>query len=185
MLRTSKETSVFVRLIKKLWRRYHFFKLQLDEIRKNSQMYRITEGLRAKINLYFRYSFFGKIIEIKIKKEEDMILNESRVVVWLINLYKKWRYKIISILKLSKTITSMDLLKRESHLLPIKIGSIITIVAIFTNIIFSILLKKEIGLFGWFIRISLLLIGFSGLSSNATWEDVNKTSYFVNRIKNQ
>jgi len=178
MLTTLKETSIFVRFLKESWQRYCFFEEQLNETYKNSQTYRITQGLKNKIKVYFRYSFLGTISEIK-ENENNIVLEESKIVRYLINSYKKFKLRAISYFDTSIARSSLNELTKELYFSPIKNLSIIIVVAILINIIFSILLKKEIGLLGWFIRIFFLLIGLNGLSSNATWEDIKKTSYFI------
>lgn len=181
MLKTLRETSAFVRLLKKSRGGYCFFEQQLNETYKNSLTRKIVKKIWDRIKTYFGYSFLGKVTEIE-DKDSVVILNESRVARWLITSYKKWKLKIISYLNISITYSFKEELKKEFNFFPIRTTSIVAVVAILTNTIFSLLLKKEIGLFGWIMRGLVLFIGLSGLSSQDSWEDIKKTSFFLKRI---
>jgi hypothetical protein len=175
MLKTLLNMSISFKLLTNLWGRYCVFEQWLGETYKNSQMHKTIQGLRDKIKLYFRYSFLGSLTEIK-EEENNVVLEESKVVRYLINSYKKFKLKVISCSGTSRIGSSLGEIIKGLYFFPIKNLSIIIGVAILTNTIFSLLLKKEIELFGWIIRGLVLFVGLSGLFCNATWEDIKKTS---------
>lgn len=148
---------------------------------QESQAHRLIKEFCVGTKINFKYSFLGKITEIK-EEENFAMVKSSLVIQWLIDLYKKWKLKIISYLNISTIYSFEEELKKEFNFFLIRTTSIVVVVAILTNTIFSLLLKKEIGLFGWIMRGLVLFVGLSGLSSQASWEDIKKTSFFLKRI---
>ncbi len=100
-------------------------------------------------------------------KEIYIGLDKSKIVKWLINSYKKLQYKTSPFLKTSIINSSIEELKKECHFFRIKTLGIIIVAAVLTNISVSIILKKEIGLFGWIIRGLFLSLGLISLSCAA------------------
>lgn len=178
MLRALIKTSLFVLLLKKIWKNYSFIENWLDRIYQESQAHRLIKEFCVSTKINFKYSFLEKITEIK--EEENFAMVKSNLVIqWLIDLYKKWKFKIISYLNISTTYSFEEELKKEFNFFPIRTTSIVAVVAILTNTIYSLLFKKEIGLFGWIMRGLLLFIGFSGLFCNVDWKNLKETSFVL------
>ena len=180
MLMELIETSIFISLLRKFGKVYCSVERLLLEASKNSRTCCLTQELWDKIKVCFKYSSLEKIAEIEIK--DIIVLNESKVVKWLINLYKKWSYKIIFYLKISRINYSVEQLKKKLHFLPVKTASIIIVTAILTNVIFSLLLRREISLLDWIIRGLLMFIGLAGLFCNSDYESIKETSWFMKYI---
>lgn len=181
MIKNLIQTTIFVKLLKIFWRLHYYFRQRVYEIYKNSQTFIPIQRLWDKIRICFRYSFLEKITNTR-EEGNNMVFNESKVVRWWINLYRKRKQEVSFFLKISRTNSSVKELKKELNYLTVKNTSIIMVVAILTNIMLSILLKKQILLLGWIIRYLLLSMGISGLFCNATWKDIMRTSYFIRQI---
>jgi hypothetical protein len=161
---------------------YCFITDWLKKRYKDSQTYRLIKVFWEGTKINFRYRFLGKISEIN-KENNSVILNNSRFIRWVLNLSNIWKYRILNYAKTSIILESVKEIKKEVYFSPVKISSIIIVTAILTNISFSILFNKEIGLLSWVIRTLLFFAGLAGLSSNATWEDVKKTNFILKYLK--
>jgi len=113
-----------------------------------------------------------------------MVLDNSKSVKWLLSLYKKLKKKTNDYTQTSRIISFIQQLKKEFYPLPLKTFGIIAVVGTSTNIFFSILNKKELGFLSWVIQGFIIFIGLDGFFSNATWQDIKKTSYFLRCINN-
>lgn len=173
------ETSILIKLMMILHRYHYYLTQRWHSLRKNSYLYqliyRFIQGFRYKIKLCFKYSFLGRISEMK-EKSHIAILEESKVLRFLIGLYKKWQYQIISYFRISKTDILIGEFKQEFTLVPIKSASLIIIMAILMDTIISISIKQKIALLGYFIRGLLLFAGFAGINSKADWPVVKNSS---------
>lgn len=153
----------------------------LDRIYINSQIVRLIETFWEGAKINFKYSFLRKITEIK-EENNLVIFDNSRFVRWSLDIYKKWKYRLVNYPRISTTMDSIQEIKKGLYFFPIKTGSIIVVTVISVNILLSILLHKEIRLLGWIMRGLVLFIGLNGLSSQANWEDIKKTGFFLKRI---
>lgn len=140
----------------------------------HSQIYRLLKAYCAKAKICFRYSFLGKMTEAK--QVTPAVLDNSRVVRYLINFYKGWRDAIINYSKVSSTINLIEDTREQFTLSPTKIISIIIVTAILVNLALSIILDKQIGLWGWLMRGLFLFVGVAGLFCQADWQAIKKNS---------
>ncbi len=113
----------------------------------------------------------------------DKFLKNSKFLKWVLFLYKTWQNKVVCYSKTSTIIRMIREVEKELYFSTFKTSSIIILTATLTNIFFSLVLCKRIGFLGWSLRGVFLFIGLAGLSSDATWRDIKKTSYFLNKIK--
>lgn len=183
MLVALMETSIFVLLIRKLGKGHRYPEQRPSKIYKNSRTYRVVRKNWDMAKTYFRYSFLGKLTEIK-DEGNIAVLYGSVVVKKSIDLYKKYINRLSFYSKTSRIDNLTGQLKKNLYSLPIKTISIIVIAAIVTNIFFSILLKKEVTFLGWFIRVLLFFAALIGLSSGTKWDDMKETSFVTRYINN-
>ena len=141
----------------------------------------MAESLWEKIKICFRYSFLGRITEIK--EINLAVLDNSRAVRCLICFYKRWRDKIIHYSKTSSTVNLAEDTKEQFVLSPAKLISIIIVTAILVNVALSIILHKQIGLWGWLMRGLFLFAGVSGLFCQADWPTIKKSSILLRKAK--
>jgi hypothetical protein len=133
-------------------------------------------------NSWLRHSFLGKITEINISNNLA-VLDNSRILRWLIVSSRKFRKRIKGVPDKGSAIGLFKGLKKSFFSSPINIISLTGIAAVLTNIGFSLIFRKEISLFGWAIRISFFLLGLSGLFCQADWKDIRDTSITLKLIK--
>ncbi len=181
MLKVPAEASTFVKLLKKIWVGYHALELWLDETNKNSYTNKIIQNLSYAVKVYARYSFLGRIAEIN-REVNIAIFDGSKVIRWSMNLFNKCKYKIITYLKTNIISDSIEELNKDFICFPVRNTSIIMIGAILTNIFFSILLNKEIGLWFLVMRGLFLFIGIAGLTCKAGLQDLINTSFVLKKI---
>ncbi len=177
------ETSIFILLVKKVWGGYRSAERWMDDIYKNSQAHILAERLWHRIKVYFSESFFGRVTEIN-EDRNFQVFDESKFVRWLLGLYKKQKENFIQYLTNSESVNLIEETKRASCISSVKTVSIVVIIAIITNIILLILLNKDINLFGWFVRLTLLFVGLGGIFCDAGWDEVKKTSFILSSLRN-
>jgi len=180
---TTSYTSICVLFSKKIYSRYYSFELWLNRAVNGSQIYKSINILREEARVNFKNSFLGRITELG-QKYDSVILDNSRFVKLSMNLIKEYKYKMSNYLGTSAINISIMKLNNGFRQFSIKTTSKIMIVVILTNVIFSILLRNEINLLGWFMRGLLLFIAINGLYSDVAWEELIKTSYLINRLNN-
>jgi len=172
-------TSITVLLWRQLFRWYGQIEQRVDFIYLNSQTFRLTKRVLESIKACFRYSLLGRITEIK--EENPEILGNSRAVQYLIDSYKGWKDKVIYYSKTSSTISLAKDTQRELYLSPVRIISLIVVIAILVNVALSVILQKQIELWGFLIRVLFLFAGTAGLSCEADWPAVKESSIFLRK----
>lgn len=175
MLKELLDTSVIALSLKYLYRCYCRTEQRIGDIYLNSQTYRLINGFWQSIRVSFRFSFLGRITEIR-EEGNTALLDNSRTVQYLIYFYKRWRDKAIYYLNTSKTVDLTKENKQNFYLLPVKTLSIIVIIAVVTNVTLSIILRRDIGLWGWSMRGLVLFVGLGGLFCDADWSTLKNSS---------
>jgi hypothetical protein len=84
-----------------------------------------------------------------------------------------------NLLKQSRIVSFFKKIMGDLRLNPLKSVSFIIVGLIFTNLVLSVLIKKEIGLFGWIIRGGFLFAGLSGLFCGTGWGEIKKASFIL------
>lgn len=181
------DTSITVRLLRNIfYRRYTHLEKRLQDIYKDSQTHKLMTGFWEKIAICFRYSFLGRITEIK-EEGSSVLLDNSRAVQYWIRIFRIGKNKIIYYLNTSKVAKLTKMMKGEFYSFPVKIISTIVVIAIIVNVVLSIILGRGITLWGWAMRGVLLLVGIGGLFCEADWQTVignSITFRHVNRRDN-
>ncbi len=175
------DNSIFISFLKKVMYQYRVIGSLLVATYKNSRVHRLIKAFREGAGINFRYSFLGRVMEIG-EQGYLTVFNNSRFVKGLLNVYKMRKGRIINYAGVSEFTNSAKEFKNDFFSIPVKIGSIIVLTTILSNIFFSILLNKGIGLFGWVIRGLFLLVALSGLFCSAKWQDMKDASFVVKFI---
>jgi len=181
ILREISDASIVISLVRYFNRLYSQLEQKLTYLYYNSQIYSFTKGFKEKIKICFIYSYFGKIINEK--QISLKILYSSRVVQYFMNFYKKWKNMITQFLKTSLMVGLAKDTKRQLIFSPVKIISMIVIIAFAVNVFLILVLQKQIGLWGWLIRGLLLFVAISGLFSKADWPTVKRSSVFLGKMR--
>lgn len=181
ILREILDTSIAISLLRYFYRWYGKIEQRLIDIYCNSQTWRLAKGFCAGVKTYFRYSFLGRITEIK--QASPGVLDGSRVLQYLINFYKRWKDKIIRCSGTSLAACAAKDVKTELYLSPTKIISIIVVTAILVNAGLSIILHKQIVLWGWLMRGLFLFVGVSGLFCQADWLTLKNNSIILRLVR--
>lgn len=133
------------------------------------------------IKVAFKHCFLARISQMQ--QAPLHVLKSSRVVQYLINLYRQWRNKISCYLDNSLAAeVARDTIKCL-YLSPLTIGSIIIITAIDVNIFLCFLLQTPINLWGWLVRTLLFLVAASGLFCSADWPTLQKESRLFRKMQ--
>ena len=155
-------------------------KKKVDYIYHQSQIHKLAKGFWEKLKISFRYSFLGRITEEK--QTTSGILDNSRGVQYVFNLYKKGGNKVTRCLRTSSAIILTKKTKKDLYFSPVKITSVILITAIIINVVFSFVLQNKIGIYGWLMRGLLLFLAVSGLFCKAGWPTVKSSSIFLRKM---
>lgn len=156
--------------------------MKFDAACENSWISRSLEKSLSKIKVCFRYSFLGGIAEIG-GKGNPGILDNSKVVRLVLNKYNIWKDRIVKWANCSVMIKSASEVKKELYFLPVKTGGMVVFTAVLTNMVLSLLMGKEMGMFGWSMRGVLLVVGFWGMFCNVGWEELKKASRLVRWVE--
>lgn len=181
ILRETLDTSIVISLLKRSYNWYSYREQRLIDIYHNSQIWRLAKGFCAGVKTCFRYSFWGRITEIK--QTSPGVLDSSRAVRYLIDFYKRWKDKIIRYSKASSTVNVVEDTREQLILSPVKILSIIVVTAVLVNALLSVILQKQMGLGDFFVRVLFLFAGTAGLSCQAGWASVKKSSIFLRKMR--
>jgi len=177
-LRETLDTSIAVYFFQDFYKKWHSnIGQKIEEVYCSSQIYKSLKRFWEKIKIYFRYSFLGKITEIK--QVNPATLNNSRSVQCLLNCCKKWKVRIIKYLETSLTITWTKDIENDLYFSPIRIISSILVVLILTNAVLSVALNKRLELWGFLIRVLFLFTATIGLSCKTNWTIIKKDSLFL------
>lgn len=179
-LREISDTSVVISVIRFFYECYDYIKQRLTCIYHNSHTYKLTKRFWTIVKACFRNCFLGRITETK--QTTSGILDNSRLIKYLFNFYKRGRNKIIPYLKASSTIDLAKNSKKDLYLTPVRILSIVTITATTVNVILSFALHKQISTWGWLMRGLFLFLAISGLFCKADWPTVKKNSAFLRNM---
>jgi len=180
MLSYLLETSITFKLLKRVLRIFYYFMLCLDAAYKNSCINTSIKRVFNKINVYFKYSFFCKVTNIK--EEDPRIMNNSKAIKKIKDTYILIKGWILNYLNNSLTIASGRKIKKEFHSKPTKISSIILVSAIFSNVVLSKILQKEINLWAWLMRGLFLFLGISSFFCDIDWPTIKENSIILRLI---
>jgi len=146
--------------------------------------YKSSLFLKLKLALYEHYRRHYKIDPSVMVAEEGKnteILTNSKVVGMIKSLFGQHTKGNSSLLYLRKS-------AEELYSGPFKQISAIMLVAVSANILFLLIIGREVIVYGWLLRFLLLLISFCGLSCTASLKDIFENSIFfklVNKPTNE
>lgn len=183
MMRSFLETSCMVTVLGVVYERYCQLERWLGVTYKNSEMYRVTKSFYDKVIVAFRYSFLGGITEVGDSNGNSTIIDNSKVVGSVMNFYNKWKVRLSDYSGTSSVVSSAMKFKRDLHSLPLRTGGMVVFVAVLTNILLFLFLRKEIGIFGWSMRGVFLFVAFWGMFCEVGWEELKKTSRLVKWVE--
>ena len=160
------ETSIFISLLKKGWEGYSFIEWWWGQVCKDSCVYRLSGEFWKRVRVCFRYSFFGKITEISQPGIATFaIFNNSRTVRYLAMVPKRVKEWNVKYLKMSSIVDCTEKIKQQLYFLPIQTISIVIVTALIVNMLLSVMLQKQLSLWGWFARAVFLFLAIAGLFS--------------------
>ncbi len=181
MLKELPDTSIFVLLLKHLYRWDCHTEQIIGDIYRNSQTHKLISRFWERIKVSFRFSFLGRITNIK-GEGNAAVLDNSKTVQYLSDFYKRWRDKVIYCINASKAVSLAKRSEEEFYILPVKTIGIIVVVTVVTNVALSIILGREITLWGWLMRGLFLFVGAPGLFCKADWPIVKGNSIILRKI---
>jgi len=167
----------------KLSERYRHVEDNFEKAYRKNVAYAFARTLFMKTKKYFRSSFIGKITDMK-KGKGLLILDNSILIRWMSPIFKMMKERAADYLKQSKIVNFFKKIKGNLRLDPLKSISLIIVVLILANMVLSVLIKKEIDLFGWIIRGGFLFAALSGLFCRAGWNEVKNTSFILRLVDN-
>ncbi len=175
------ENSIFLKQLRNFKEVYLTMEAKISSVYLESFTYRLIKKMNETIKACFRYSFLGRITEIK--EAEPTLLDDSRAVQYLIHFYRRWKYKITHYSGNSLGAKLVKDAKEELFFSFVRMISLIIIITILVNAVLSVILQKQIGLWSFFIRVLFLFAGAAGLSCHADWPTVKKSSVFLRKMR--
>ena len=168
-------------MLKYLYRWYCHVEQRIGNIYQDSQTHRLISGFQERMRVCFRFSFLGKISDIK-QVGNTAMLENSKTTQYLISFYRKQRDKIIYFLSASKTASLTKETREEFHLSPLKMAGIIVGTAVMINVFLSLVLQRPIPLWGYLMRGLFLFVAASGIFCKADWLTVKSNSIIIRKI---
>lgn len=182
MERSILETSIVVEVARRQLNKLSYLKKRLSNICEECQIYKKCSALSRIIIISLRYSLFGRISEVRENQVGIVAIDNSEFIRRLSKMLKSHKQNFINA-QTSVIVGFAKEIKREFYSFPIRVIGIIGVMAVSANTVLSIVLQnKDFGLLWWLARIALLFLAISGSFCRASWEDVNKTSFFLRRI---
>lgn len=174
------DNSIAISLIKSIFEQYRYNEKILKNIYSKSLTYRLINKFRENVKICLKYSILGRISQKK--KTTFLVLESSQTARYLINFLTRWKDKATRYLVTSLAVILAKDTKEQLNLSPVRVISIIVVIAITVNVILSFFLHKQIGLWGWLIRALFLFVAVSGLFSKADWSTVKRNSVFFKKM---
>ena len=166
---------------RKLYKWYDSTEQRVDFVYRSSQSFKLIKALQEGVKTCVAYSFLGRISEIG--EPNTAFLNNSRIVQYLINFYKRWKDSIVRYSETSLAVCTAKNAKEGLSVSTIKKVSLIVIVVILVNAILLVFLQKPINLFSFLIRILLLFVATAGVSCEADWLTIARDSRFLSKME--
>jgi len=163
------------------YKEYRKLAQRIRYIYHNSQIYRRLNKFQEKTNVCFRYSFLGRIV--KRDQANFEVLDNSRIIQYLANTYKRCKDKIIHHSKVSATLEVVKDTKEQLKVAPARIGGTILISMLLVNITLSFVLDKQIGAWGWLARSYFLFVAMASLFCKADWSVLKENSVLLRKIR--
>ena len=180
-LREMPDRSIAIYLFKRCYGGYRNLAQRISYIYNNSQTNARLNKLLEKTNVCFKYSFLGRITEIK--QADQGTLDNSRTVQFLVNFYKNCKDKIILYSKISETVDLAKDIKGQLNFSPLRIVGAILIATVLANTALAFILHSKISIWGCLIRGLFLFCGLAGLFCKADWHTVRETSVFLGKMR--
>lgn len=181
MLKNLTETSISISTI-----RYPYMKFKdgikiLTDISKDSYIYMLTAKLSERVMAWSQYSYSSGLIN-KITDEGSLNISESSVLIrYIIGLYRSSRMRINAYLNnTSELVNFIHESKTEIESSPFDALSIIALIAIITNAVLTIILKRRIILQDALFSISFFFLAIVYLSLRLNWQSVKQESFIFN-----
>lgn len=181
ILRKISDTSIVIAFYRYFYRWYSRVGQSVSYIYHNSQTCKLAKGFWGEIKICLRYSFLGRITEPK--QTTSGVLDTSRVVQHLIIFLKRWKDKVTRYLRTSLATMLAKDIKKDIYFSPVRIASIIAITAITVNVFLSVVLQKQIGLWGWLMQGLFLFGAVLGLFCKADWPTVKRSSVLLKKMR--
>lgn len=112
-------------------------------------------------------------------KENPLILRNSRSALWIAKSYKKLKGEMVDDFNTSLIDVLAADAKKEFSLYAIKTISAILILAVIVNLTLSFIFKRQLGISASVLSNSLLIVGIVGLSSDADWAAIKRSSIIL------
>ncbi len=146
-----------------------------------SNTHRLINIFRERIKIYSRHSLPGKLTEIN---ETTLIdLSSSRMIQRLTHFNQKLKLKKLHYLGSSSVLSLIKREKKKPIFSSVRKISIIAIITITINVVFSFVLNKQIGLWGWLMRGVFLFLAITGLFCRASLSTAIKSSLLLKKLR--
>lgn len=174
--------SIFLRYLEKIKQGCSDIEKNIYFTYLNSFIYRLIGRNVKLIKTGFKFSVFARLAKIEYNIPSDFF-ETSKTAKVVLNWGGNLKNKLINSFSASSVFFAcLRALKHDFSLNSLKVGGIIIVAAISTNLALSVILQKQIILYGWVMRGLLLSVGICGLFCNANWEDIKRTSRVFNKI---
>lgn len=169
-------------LIKMLLQDLYRGKQVLSGLYRESLLCKIIKSFWHKVVIYFKSSFLARIIEDG-QTKMSVLLDASRVVKKTKNTYLGLSKEITVDLNSSQVSVLVNRLSGALRFFSVRTFGIIVFSCAITDILFSFILQRSFGSWGWIIRVSFMLLGIWALLLPEDFLIILNNSIFLSKIK--
>jgi hypothetical protein len=169
------KNSIFLKCLKKLGQVYLVIEEKVSSVYLSSLTHRLIAKTAESIKNGFRFSVFGRLTEINEDASRNF-LQASKTTKIALDGMRNLNDRLIVFSTPSSLVTSIKSLKCDFFSKPLKVGGTIVITTITANLVLSIVLQRQITLWGGVMRGLLLFVGISGLFCNTDWSTLKTSS---------
>lgn len=181
VLKNLKETSISISVIRYLYIKFKDGMEILTDISKNSYIHMLTAKLSEKIMAWSQYSYSSALIH-RITDEPSLNISQSSTFIrYIIGLYRSSQIRFNAYLNnTSELVNFIHKSKTEIKSSPFDSLTIIVVIAIITNAVLTIILKRKIILQDVILSISLFFLAIAYLSLRLNWRSIKEDSFIFN-----
>ncbi len=177
-LRDRIKVSFFNSFFRKIWQGYCFLEERLYSFSKESWTCILINKFWRGFKINLDYSSLGGLS--RINHQQRQVLENSRSVKWLLNAYRQFSSIISSYAQASTLGGALGELKNIWFISALRLGSLMLITLVFIDTLSCLFFRNTISLYGYILRLLMVLAGLAGIHSDVNWGSLKETSFFLN-----
>lgn len=173
-------SSNFLWIFKVVWKLYSCFVMIIERFFKNSLFVEFLWRSLVSIGVSFSNSFLFRAADIKPEKN---IIKESFFISGFGRFYKRLESLLSELTRQSAFRNVFTESLHEFYFTPVKTVSLLILVSVGVDTLFSLFFQRRINTGCWAFRISAVILSLSAISCGADWATVKGGSRFIHLLR--